>query len=62
MRDQIVAGDTEADDVEDHDVGDDGIIVHKGWGVHKPSLLVEFHPKEAGESSHVWENAVAAPV
>ena len=62
MRDEIVAGDTEADDVEDHDEGDDGVIVYKGWSVHKPSLLVELHPKEAGKTSHVWENIVTAPI
>ena len=62
VRDEIVAGDAEADHVEDHDEGDDGVIVHKGWGVHKSSLLVEFHAKEAGKSSHVWEDTVAAPI
>ena len=62
MRDEIVAGDAEADDVEDHDDADDGIIVHKVCGRNKPKLWVEFHPKEAAKSSHVWENTVAAPI
>ena len=43
VRDEKVAGGPEADAIEDHDEGDDGIIVHKGWGVHKSDLLVEFH-------------------
>ena len=62
VRDEIVAGDGEAGDVDDHDDADDGIIVHKGWGDHKPNRLVVFPPKEAAKSSHVWENTVAAPI
>ena len=60
--DQVVAGDAEADAIEDHDEGDDGVIVHKGWGVHKSNLLVEFLAKEAGELSHVGEDTVAASI
>ena len=62
MRDEIVAGGPEADAIEDHDEGDDGIIVHKGWGVHKSDLLVEFHAKEASKLSHVREDTVATSI
>ena len=60
--DEIVASDAEAEDVEDHNVTDDGVIVDKGGFVHKSGVLVKFRAKEAGKSSHIWKDTVAAPI
>ena len=60
--DQIVAGDDEADHIEEHDVNDDGVIVYEGWFVPKPGIWFEFRAKEAVKSSHIWEDTVAVPI
>ena len=62
MGDEIVAGDAEADHVEDHDVAYDGVVIHEGRSVHKSSFLIKLGAKEAGESSHVWKDTVTAPI
>ena len=62
MGDQIVAGNDEADNIEEHDVNDDRVIVYEGWFVPKPGIWFEFRAKEAVKSSHVWEDTVAVPI
>ena len=53
MWDEGSSSDEEADDISNHDDGDDKVEVKKLWSHEKRCFMIVLRSKEAGELPHV---------